>query len=102
MTQALSGPAATFPRAPRSAGGARQAAAVGPVPAQRRGVAGSTPSGGSRGLWQGGLPGFTGRPHSGRESSGVRQRILTFSSFHTDVLLVEDIYQQSDLGYNRI
>ena len=50
MTQALSGPAATFPRAPRSAGGARQAAAVGPVPAQRRGVAGSTPSGGSRAL----------------------------------------------------
>ena len=71
MTQALSGPAATFPRAPRSAGGARQAAAVGPVPAQRRGVAGSTPSGGSRAL-----PGLvvglvrrlawlTGRPHSG-------------------------------------
>ena len=69
MTQALSGPAATFPRAPRSAG-ARQPR-WGRACAEERGVAGSTPSGGS-----GALAGLvrrlawlTGRPHSG----GVKQ-----------------------------
>ena len=69
MTQALSGPAATFPRAPRSAGGASQAGSSACAEEERgrrfdsqRGVEGSSRAGRAGAAL---LAWLTGRPHSG-------------------------------------